>query len=224
MLQAVLLRSREQVADELARLQKDNDSLQGKHSLHASLQQAEDSVLPDTLEVPCFPVLRSRDARLLKWPLAGSHARQAVQVERGEASSVVGPVALGCSPIISECVHHLWKTPGPFSPHRPAQSTCRVPLFPALPCRAVHGWDPAVWAVCGPSPPQTVVHGHRAAQPRPSARPCLGRVDVLFTRWPLGGHPGGLLMHTAEDDVAVDVRCSCGFLWETYLEVQSQGL
>lgn len=55
--QAVLTQSRERVSEELARLQKDNDSLQGKHSLHASLQQAENFILPDTIEVtrppPC---------------------------------------------------------------------------------------------------------------------------------------------------------------------------
>uniref|UniRef100_A0A2K6MJ58 Rab GTPase-binding effector protein 1 n=2 Tax=Rhinopithecus TaxID=542827 RepID=A0A2K6MJ58_RHIBE len=47
---AVLMQSREQVSEELVRLQKDNDSLQGKHSLHVSLQQAEDFILPDTTE------------------------------------------------------------------------------------------------------------------------------------------------------------------------------
>ncbi|XP_045345995.1 rab GTPase-binding effector protein 1 isoform X1 [Leopardus geoffroyi] len=47
---AVLTQSRERVSEELARLQKDNDSLQGKHSLHASLQQAENFILPDTIE------------------------------------------------------------------------------------------------------------------------------------------------------------------------------
>uniref|UniRef100_A0A8C5XDX4 Rab GTPase-binding effector protein 1 n=1 Tax=Microcebus murinus TaxID=30608 RepID=A0A8C5XDX4_MICMU len=47
---AVLMQSREQVSEELVRLQKDNDSLQGKHSLHVSLQQAEDFILPDTIE------------------------------------------------------------------------------------------------------------------------------------------------------------------------------
>uniref|UniRef100_A0A8C2S7U7 Rab GTPase-binding effector protein 1 n=1 Tax=Capra hircus TaxID=9925 RepID=A0A8C2S7U7_CAPHI len=51
---AVLMQSREQVSEELVRLQKDNDSLQGKHSLHVSLQQAEDFILPDTMEVTCF--------------------------------------------------------------------------------------------------------------------------------------------------------------------------
>lgn len=48
------MQSREQVSEELVRLQKDNDSLQGKHSLHVSLQQAEDFILPDTMEVTCF--------------------------------------------------------------------------------------------------------------------------------------------------------------------------
>uniref|UniRef100_A0A8C5E7V9 Rabaptin, RAB GTPase binding effector protein 1 n=1 Tax=Gouania willdenowi TaxID=441366 RepID=A0A8C5E7V9_GOUWI len=46
-LQAVLLRSREQVADELSRLQRDNESLQGKHRLHQELQQQEDFTMPD---------------------------------------------------------------------------------------------------------------------------------------------------------------------------------
>ena len=48
------MQSREQVSEELVRLQKDNDSLQGKNSLHVSLQQAEDFILPDTMEVTCF--------------------------------------------------------------------------------------------------------------------------------------------------------------------------
>jgi Rab GTPase-binding effector protein 1 len=49
------MQSREQVSEELVRLQKDNDSLQGKHSLHVSLQLAEDFILPDTVEVMCLP-------------------------------------------------------------------------------------------------------------------------------------------------------------------------
>ncbi|NXY61863.1 RABE1 protein, partial [Callaeas wilsoni] len=48
---AVLTQSREQVSEELVRLQKDNESLQGKHSLHVSLQQAEDFILPEAAEV-----------------------------------------------------------------------------------------------------------------------------------------------------------------------------
>lgn len=49
--QAVLVKSREQVADELSRLQRDNDSLQGKHRLHIELQQQEDFQMPNTVQV-----------------------------------------------------------------------------------------------------------------------------------------------------------------------------
>lgn len=45
------MKSREQVADELARLQRDNESLQGKHRLHLELQQQEDFQMPETLHV-----------------------------------------------------------------------------------------------------------------------------------------------------------------------------
>uniref|UniRef100_A0A674NU71 Rabaptin, RAB GTPase binding effector protein 1 n=1 Tax=Takifugu rubripes TaxID=31033 RepID=A0A674NU71_TAKRU len=43
----VLVKSREQVADELNRLQRDNESLQGKHKLHVELQQQEGFQMPD---------------------------------------------------------------------------------------------------------------------------------------------------------------------------------
>uniref|UniRef100_A0A667YHP9 Rab GTPase-binding effector protein 1 n=1 Tax=Myripristis murdjan TaxID=586833 RepID=A0A667YHP9_9TELE len=46
---AVLMQSREQVADELSRLQRDNESLQGKHRLHLELQQQEDFQMPNTV-------------------------------------------------------------------------------------------------------------------------------------------------------------------------------
>jgi len=49
--QAVLLQSREQVSEELKRLQKDNESLQGKHRLHMTLQQQEDFHMPTTVQV-----------------------------------------------------------------------------------------------------------------------------------------------------------------------------
>lgn len=49
--QAVLVKSREQVADELSRLQRDNESLQGKHRLHFELQQQEDFQMPDAPQV-----------------------------------------------------------------------------------------------------------------------------------------------------------------------------
>nr|KAF6458454.1 rabaptin, RAB GTPase binding effector protein 1 [Rousettus aegyptiacus] len=58
---AVLMQSREQVSEELVRLQKDNDSLQGKHSLHVSLQQAEDFILPDSIEALRELVLKYRE-------------------------------------------------------------------------------------------------------------------------------------------------------------------
>ncbi|XP_068591103.1 rab GTPase-binding effector protein 1 [Cebidichthys violaceus] len=47
---AVLVKSREQVTDELSRLQRDNESLQGKHRLHAELQQQEDFQMPNTVQ------------------------------------------------------------------------------------------------------------------------------------------------------------------------------
>ncbi|XP_060703945.1 rab GTPase-binding effector protein 1 isoform X2 [Hemiscyllium ocellatum] len=47
---AVLMRSREQVSEELMRLQKENESLQGKHSLHSSVLQGENFIPPDTVE------------------------------------------------------------------------------------------------------------------------------------------------------------------------------
>ncbi|CAF94034.1 unnamed protein product, partial [Tetraodon nigroviridis] len=46
----VLVKSREQVADELSRLQRDNESLQGKHRLHVELQQQEAFQMPDTVQ------------------------------------------------------------------------------------------------------------------------------------------------------------------------------
>ncbi|XP_053702685.1 rab GTPase-binding effector protein 1 [Synchiropus splendidus] len=47
---AVLVQSREQVADELSRLQRDNESLQGKHRLHVELQQQQDFLMPETVQ------------------------------------------------------------------------------------------------------------------------------------------------------------------------------
>uniref|UniRef100_A0A669BCE6 Rab GTPase-binding effector protein 1 n=1 Tax=Oreochromis niloticus TaxID=8128 RepID=A0A669BCE6_ORENI len=58
---AVLLKSREQVADELSRLQRDNESLQGKHRLHLELQQQEDFQMPTTVQELQGLVLRLRE-------------------------------------------------------------------------------------------------------------------------------------------------------------------
>lgn len=57
--QAVLVKSREQVADELSRLQRDNESLQGKHRLHTELQQQEDFQMPNAVQVREAPVILS---------------------------------------------------------------------------------------------------------------------------------------------------------------------
>nr|XP_033777901.1 rab GTPase-binding effector protein 1 isoform X1 [Geotrypetes seraphini] len=58
---AVLMQSREQVSEELIRLQKENESLQGKHSLHVSLQQTENFILPESIEELHELVLKYRE-------------------------------------------------------------------------------------------------------------------------------------------------------------------
>ncbi|KAK5858249.1 hypothetical protein PBY51_002402 [Eleginops maclovinus] len=58
---AVLVKSREQVADELSRLQRDNESLQGKHRLHEELQQQEDFQMPNTVQELHGLVVRFRE-------------------------------------------------------------------------------------------------------------------------------------------------------------------
>ncbi|XP_051967328.1 rab GTPase-binding effector protein 1 isoform X2 [Xyrauchen texanus] len=58
---AVLLQSREQVTEELNRLQRDNESLQGKHRLHLTLQQQEDFQMPSTVQELQQLVLQYRE-------------------------------------------------------------------------------------------------------------------------------------------------------------------
>ncbi|XP_073695677.1 rab GTPase-binding effector protein 1-like [Garra rufa] len=58
---AVLLQSREQVTEELNRLQRDNESLQGKHRLHMALQQQEDFHMPTTVQELQKLVLQFRE-------------------------------------------------------------------------------------------------------------------------------------------------------------------
>ncbi|XP_051681283.1 rab GTPase-binding effector protein 1 isoform X2 [Oryctolagus cuniculus] len=77
---AVLMQSREQVSEELVRLQKDNDSLQGKHSLHVSLQQAEDSILPDTAEALRELVLKYRET-IVSVRTAADHMEEKLKAE-----------------------------------------------------------------------------------------------------------------------------------------------
>ncbi|KAM7373983.1 hypothetical protein PAMP_006663 [Pampus punctatissimus] len=57
----VLVQSREQVADELSRLQRDNESLQGKYRLHVELQQQEDFQMPNTVQELQGLVLQFRE-------------------------------------------------------------------------------------------------------------------------------------------------------------------
>ncbi|XP_032124699.1 rab GTPase-binding effector protein 1 isoform X2 [Sapajus apella] len=77
---AVLMQSREQVSEELVRLQKDNDSLQGKHSLHVSLQQAEDFILPDTIEALRELVLKYRED-IINVRTAADHVEEKLKAE-----------------------------------------------------------------------------------------------------------------------------------------------
>ncbi|KAL1778568.1 rab GTPase-binding effector protein 1 isoform X1 [Sigmodon hispidus] len=77
---AVLMQSREQVSEELGRLQKDNDSLQGKHSLHVSLQLAEDFILPDTVEMLRELVLKYRE-NIIHVRTAADHMEEKLKAE-----------------------------------------------------------------------------------------------------------------------------------------------
>ncbi|XP_036882753.1 rab GTPase-binding effector protein 1 isoform X4 [Manis javanica] len=77
---AVLMQSRQQVSEELVRLQKDNDSLQGKHSLHVSLQQAEDFILPDTTEALRELVLKFRE-NIINVRTAADHMEEKLKAE-----------------------------------------------------------------------------------------------------------------------------------------------
>ncbi|XP_066434977.1 rab GTPase-binding effector protein 1 [Eleutherodactylus coqui] len=77
---AVLMQSREQVSEELTRLQKDNESLQGKHSLHVSLQQAENFILPDTIEELHELVLKYRED-IISVRTASDHLEEKLKAE-----------------------------------------------------------------------------------------------------------------------------------------------
>uniref|UniRef100_A0A8C8SFX7 Rab GTPase-binding effector protein 1 n=1 Tax=Pelusios castaneus TaxID=367368 RepID=A0A8C8SFX7_9SAUR len=77
---AVLIQSREQVSEELVRLQKDNESLQGKHSLHESLQQAEDFILPESMEELRELVLKYRED-IISVRTAADHLEEKLKAE-----------------------------------------------------------------------------------------------------------------------------------------------
>ncbi|XP_027737894.1 rab GTPase-binding effector protein 1 isoform X1 [Empidonax traillii] len=77
---AVLTQSREQVSEELVRLQKDNESLQGKHSLHVSLQQAEDFILPEAAEELRELILKYRQD-IISVRTAADHLEEKLKAE-----------------------------------------------------------------------------------------------------------------------------------------------
>nr|DBA33343.1 TPA: hypothetical protein GDO54_001041 [Pyxicephalus adspersus] len=77
---AVLTQSREQVSEELTRLQKDNESLQGKHGLHVSLQQAENFILPETVEELNELVLKYRED-IVSVRTASDHLEEKLKAE-----------------------------------------------------------------------------------------------------------------------------------------------
>uniref|UniRef100_A0A8C7K0U6 Rabaptin, RAB GTPase binding effector protein 1 n=1 Tax=Oncorhynchus kisutch TaxID=8019 RepID=A0A8C7K0U6_ONCKI len=77
---AVLMQSREQVADELSRLQRDNDSLTGKHRLHLSLQQQEDFKLPTTVQELQPLVLQLRED-IVAVRMAADHLEEKLKAE-----------------------------------------------------------------------------------------------------------------------------------------------
>ncbi|KAK9974116.1 hypothetical protein ABG768_022225 [Culter alburnus] len=77
---AVLLQSREQVTEELNRLQKDNESLQGKHRLHMTLQQQEDFHMPTTVQELQNLVLQYRED-IVSARTAAEHLEEKLKAE-----------------------------------------------------------------------------------------------------------------------------------------------
>ncbi|XP_077167160.1 rab GTPase-binding effector protein 1 [Paroedura picta] len=77
---AVLMQSRERVSEELVRLQKDNESLQGKHCLHISLQRAEDFILPESNEELRELVLKYRED-IISVRTAADHLEEKLKAE-----------------------------------------------------------------------------------------------------------------------------------------------
>lgn len=77
---AVLLQSREQVSEELNRLQRDNESLQGKHRLHMTLQQQEDFHMPTTVQELQKLVLQYRED-IVSARTAAEHLEEKLKAE-----------------------------------------------------------------------------------------------------------------------------------------------
>ncbi|MEE6469918.1 hypothetical protein FKM82_008813 [Ascaphus truei] len=76
----VLMHSREQVSEELARLQRDNESLQGMHVLHVSLQLAENFILPETIAELHELVLKYRED-IISVRTASDHLEEKLKAE-----------------------------------------------------------------------------------------------------------------------------------------------
>ncbi|XP_052413520.1 rab GTPase-binding effector protein 1 isoform X2 [Carassius gibelio] len=76
----VLLQSREQVTEELNRLQRDNESLQGKHRLHMTLQQQEDFHMPTTVQELQKLVLQYRED-IVSAHTAAEHLEEKLKAE-----------------------------------------------------------------------------------------------------------------------------------------------
>uniref|UniRef100_A0A671Q7I5 Rab GTPase-binding effector protein 1 n=1 Tax=Sinocyclocheilus anshuiensis TaxID=1608454 RepID=A0A671Q7I5_9TELE len=77
---AVLLQSREQVTEELNRLQRDNESLQGKHRFHMTLQQQEDFHMPTTVQELQKLVLQYRED-IISAHTAAEHLEEKLKAE-----------------------------------------------------------------------------------------------------------------------------------------------
>ncbi|XP_056314524.1 rab GTPase-binding effector protein 1 [Danio aesculapii] len=77
---AVLLQSREQVSEELNRLQRDNESLQGKHRFHMTLQQQEDFHMPTTVQELQKLVLQYRED-IVSARTAAEHLEEKLKAE-----------------------------------------------------------------------------------------------------------------------------------------------
>lgn len=76
----VLTGSREEVQKELSRLQKENDSLIGKHSKYAQQLQNEDINLPDNMEEMQLLLLRYRE-EIIKAKVAKEHTEETLRSE-----------------------------------------------------------------------------------------------------------------------------------------------
>ncbi|XP_056295052.1 rab GTPase-binding effector protein 1-like [Pseudoliparis swirei] len=77
---ALLVASRLQVADELSRLQRDNESLQGKRRLHRELQEEEEFQMPETEQELQVLVLQLRDD-LVALRTAADHLEEKLKAE-----------------------------------------------------------------------------------------------------------------------------------------------